>query len=185
MTKLSSAEYEFIELLKNISYDTLFKLGNNSGEKSYQLLLEENIRIHNYKVMKEDVFQAQYTDIQGNPVRLGHNTSFRTDLEIPSLKLLLELKQSSSGNTKEIHMTQLYNYMVHRCDIDIGAVVNFISKDKEHNNPFVEITVVKKTGETRQYGTQIYPHLYKFKTFQTEEIPPLSCLLYTSDAADE
>jgi hypothetical protein len=171
---LTVEEIDFFKECLVLSYDTLFKIGPNQKEHYYQLLLEENLRVNGYRVIKEKTFQCTYSDINNEPCQLGHGTNFRTDLEIGKLGLLLELKQSSSPST-DTHMSQLRSYMIHRDDIRIGAVVNFISKEtKTNSNAYVEITIIKKTGNMTSYGNIQRPQLFQCKPLKTDEIPAIS-----------
>ena len=116
------------------------------GEKFYQHILIANLKACGYKnVVYEDLFTYGFTDMYGNPIRVGHGMNARTDIELPDMNVLLELK-ASTKETKQENFAQCRNYLIHRPDVKVGVVINFISKETEKSKPYTQIDVMIKTG---------------------------------------
>jgi hypothetical protein len=144
-------------------------------EKFYQHILIANLYACGYKnIIYEDVFTYNFTDMHGNPVRVGHGMNARTDVELLDLNVILELK-SSSGPTKQENFAQCRNYLIHRPDVQVGIVINFISKETNDSSPYTQIDVMMKTGNmiTVKPGHDL-PEFYEFATKYTELQPYIS-----------
>lgn len=137
---------KFIECLKDVCYWTQLTVGPHMAEKFYQHMLIANLKVCGYEnTVYEDVFSYKFEDMTGKVIRIGHGMNARTDVELPDLKIILELK-SSSTCTKAEHIAQCRNYLIHRPDLNMGIVINFISKESADSCPYVQIDVLVKTG---------------------------------------
>jgi hypothetical protein len=142
-TPMSEEQSKFIECLKDVCYWTQLTVGPHMAEKFYQHMLIANLKVCGYEnTVYEDVFSYKFEDMTGRVIRIGHGMNARTDVELPDLQILLELKSSITG-TKAEHIAQCRNYLINRTDLNMGIVVNFISKD---SCPYVQIDILVKTG---------------------------------------
>jgi len=129
---------------------------------------------HNTKTQK--IVPYKYTMPNGEVEELGHGMHMRTDIEIPSLKCVLELKVSTAS-TKREHMEQLRTYLEQREDLEIGFVVNFITKDDKKHKPVVQIDILKKKRnedgelETVLFGTIVKHRFNQYGPYFSEEVP--------------
>ena len=175
MNTLTEQQIKLINSLTEICYWTQLKVGPHMTEKFYQHILIANLYACGYKnIIYEDVFTYNFTDMHGNPVRVGHGMNARTDVELLDLNVLLELK-SSSGPTKQENFAQCRNYLIHRPDVQVGIVINFISKETNDSSPYTQIDVMMKTGNmiTIKPGHDL-PEFYEFATKYTELQPSIS-----------
>ena len=173
---LSDAEMKFIECLKDTCYWTQLTVGPYMAEKFYQHMLIANLNVSGYaNIVYEDVFSYTFKDMQGKVIRIGHGMNARTDVELPDLKVLLELK-SSNAPTKAEHIAQCRNYLIHRHDLNMGIVINFISKESSESCPYVQIDVIVKSGKTIQIeGTSFeLPQFIQLSSINTKLQPCLS-----------
>tara|TARA_Y200000002_G_scaffold380839_1_gene393304 strand:- start:49 stop:591 length:543 start_codon:yes stop_codon:yes gene_type:complete len=146
---MSQEQNNFLETIKGICDDILYKNGPFLKEGIYQEILHHELSILHLIPKREVVFSSYFIDSIGNQIFIGNSHSLRTDIEIPSKKCILELK-SSSNDTKEENIWQLRNYLEQRPDIDYGIVINFVSKfgKKEDNCPYVQYDLLSKTDQT-------------------------------------
>ena len=175
MNTLTDQQIKLINSLTEICYWTQLKVGPHMTEKFYQHILIANLYVCGYKnIIYEDVFTYNFTDMHGNPVRVGHGMNARTDVELLDLNVILELK-ASSGPTKQENFAQCRNYLIHRPDVQIGIVINFISKETNDSSPYTQIDVMMKTGNmiTIKPGHDL-PEFYEFATKYTELQPSIS-----------
>ena len=91
--------------------------------------------------IKERVFSMSFKDSENDDVFIGDNQSLRSDIELPTLNAILELK-SSNNVTKEEHIWQLRNYLDQRKDMKWGIVINFISKFTRNSQPYVQCDII-------------------------------------------
>ena len=77
---------------------------------------------------------------------IGNNQGARTDIELPQLNCIIEMK-ATNNITKEEVFWQLRNYLEQRDDRDWGIIVNFVSKKigKGLKGPRVELFMMIKT----------------------------------------
>ena len=184
MNSLTEQQTKLINQLAELCYWTQLKVGPHMGEKFYQHILIANLKACGYNnVVYEDLFTYGFTDMYGNPIRVGHGMNARTDIELPDMNVLLELK-ASTKETKQEHFAQCRNYLIHRTDIKVGIVINFISKETKKSNPYTQIDVMIKTGrniEIPLFGShglsasahQI-PEFHDLPTIYTELQPAIS-----------
>lgn len=184
MNSLTEQQTKLINQLAELCYWTQLKVGPHMGEKFYQHILIANLKACGYKnVVYEDLFTYGFTDMYGNPIRVGHGMNARTDIELPDMNVLLELKASTKG-TKQENFAQCRNYLIHRPDVNVGVVINFISKETEKSKPYTQIDVMIKTGrniEIPLFGShglsasahQI-PEFHDLPTIYTELQPAIS-----------
>jgi len=136
------------------------------AEKFYQHMLIANLKVCGYEnTVYEEVFSYKFEDMNGNIIRIGHGMNARTDVELPDLKMLLELK-SSNTLTKAEHIAQCRNYLIQRPDLTMGVVINFISKESVDSCPYVQMDVLVKTGNFITIAG-------KFKLPQFKQIGPI------------
>jgi len=178
---LSAAQRNFLQELPELCYDTQLKVGSHMEEKFYQHVLIANLRAKGIESVYEDVFTYQFTNIHGNLIRIGHGMNARTDIELCDLNMILELKKSNAA-TKAEHLSQCRNYLIHRDDITIGVVINFISKESNDSGPYTQIDVMQKTGKMIELSsTYRVPELLAYKTINTRTVPPLSTYVISND----
>lgn len=175
MNTLTESQTKLTNKLIELCYWTQLKVGPHMTEKFYQHILIANLQASGYKnIVYEDVFTYKFSDMYGNPVRVGHGMNARTDIELPDLKVLLELK-AGSGPTKQENFAQCRNYLIHRPDVQVGIVINFISKETNESSPYTQIDVMMKTGDiiTVKPGYEL-PEFYELATMYTELQPAIS-----------
>ena len=180
---LSVAEMEFIECLKETCYWTQLTVGPYMAEKFYQHMLIANLKVNGYEnIVYEDVFSYKFEDMNGKVTRIGHGMNARTDVELPDLKVLLELK-SSNAATKAEHIAQCRNYLIHRNDLHIGIVINFISKESAESCPYVQIDVIVKSGKTIKIADTNFelPQFIQYPPLCTKLQPCLSEFVVKED----
>jgi len=173
---LSDHELEFIECLKTTCYWTQLTVGPHMAEKFYQHMLIANLKASGHEnIVYEDVFSYKFEDMNGKVVRIGHGMNARTDVELPDLKILLELK-SSNTPTKAEHIAQCRNYLIHRTDLNMGIVINFISKETAESCPYVQLDVIVKTGKSIQIAGTTFelPQFIQYPPIYTKLQPCLS-----------
>ena len=164
---MNKEQSEFIECLKETCYWTQLTVGPHMAEKFYQHMLIANLKVSGYEnIVYEDVFSYKFEDMKGNVIRVGHGMNARTDVELPDLKILLELKAGNTP-TKSEHIAQCRNYLIHRTDLNMGIVINFISKETADSCPYVQIDVISKTGKFIALGGTT------FKVPQFKQFPPI------------
>ncbi len=139
---------EITKQICSICEGILLRVGPYLKEGLYQDLLVHELVLKGFNPLRENVFGMNYTDSLGNEVRIGNNQSLRTDIELQSLKSILELK-SSGGSTKEENIWQLRNYLEQRSDMNWGIVINFISKfgGRDFNSPKIQCDLLYKITE--------------------------------------
>jgi hypothetical protein len=178
---LSVQQRDFLKQLPELCYDTQLKVGSHMEEKFYQHVLIANLRAIGVDSVYEDVFTYQFTNIHGNLIRIGHGMNARTDIELCNLGMILELKKSNAA-TKAEHFSQCRNYLIHRDDISIGVVINFISKESNDSGPYTQIDVMQKTGKMIELSpTYSIPEFIAYKTILTKTVPPLSTYVISND----
>ena len=173
---MNKAQSKFIECLKETCYWTQLTVGPHMAEKFYQHMLIANLKVSGYEnIVYEDVFSYKFEDMNGKVIRVGHGMNARTDVELPDLKILLELKAGSTI-TKAEHIAQCRNYLIHRPDLNMGVVINFISKETADSCPYVQIDVICKTGKmVKLAGTKFtLPQFQQFSPIQTKLQPCLA-----------
>ena len=112
------------------TYFSLNPLNPNVTEDNYQELLRENLSlILNERIHSEISVQKSTCNIFGEIVSLK-NKSERYDLTIPSLNVLLELK--NLVELDEYCQHQLLNYLDHS-DYTYGILVNFAKPNKKRD----------------------------------------------------
>jgi hypothetical protein len=184
MNSLTEQQTTLINQLAELCYWTQLKVGPHMGEKFYQHILIANLKACGYKnVVYEDLFTYGFTDMYGNPTRVGHGMNARTDIELPDMNVLLELKASTKG-TKQENFAQCRNYLIHRPDVNVGVVINFISKETEKSKPYTQIDVMIKTGHVIDIplfgshglstNTHHIPEFHDLPTIYTELQPTIS-----------
>lgn len=82
-------------------------------------------------------------DSVGGHVTIGNGQSLRSDIELPKLGCILELK-STSHSIKDEYTWQLRNYLEQRSDCQWGVVINFISKFGVKTSPTVQCQLLYK-----------------------------------------
>ena len=136
----------------------MFTAGPYLKEGIYQDLLLHELRLKGLDPSREMVFNYKFSDSNGKDVIIGNNQFLRSDIELPALNGILELK-SSGAATKDDNIWQLRNYLEQRADRNWGLVINFISKFGTRTSPHVQCNLLVKSGKT-----------YSFKTSNQEEI---------------
>ena len=137
---------KIIEISKYLTFtceNILFRNGPFLKEGIYQNLLIHELQMNNIPTYRELVFGYKLTDSHGNNVAIGDGHSLRSDIEIPILSGILELK-SSSSTTKYENIWQLRNYLENRKDRSWGAVINFISTSGKKSLSHIETTLLVK-----------------------------------------
>jgi hypothetical protein len=93
----------------------------------------------------------------------------RTDIDLPDLKCILELKQSTS-HIKDEHIWQLRNYLEQRPDYSSGIIINFINKFTSSTTPTIECKLLVKTENYIEWKTSKEKpiKIRKYKTWTIE-----------------
>ena len=132
---------QFTEKIVAICDGILLRAGPYHKEGLYQTLLIHELAKLGIPTTRERVFNMVFKDSEGKDVFVGDNQSLRTDIELPTLKGILELK-SSGNSTKDENIWQLRNYLEQRDDMTWGIVINFISKFGTRTSPKVQCDLV-------------------------------------------
>lgn len=132
---------EFAKQITEISYGILYRAGPYHKEGLYQTLLIHELAKRKFKTIRERVLNMTFTDSDGDEVFIGDNQSLRTDIELPDLRGILELK-STNAATKEENIWQLKHYLHQRKDIQWGLLINFISKFGKNSYPHVQVDIL-------------------------------------------
>lgn len=117
------------------------RAGPYHKEGLYQTLLIHELNKLGLQTTRERVFNMIFKDSDGNDIFVGDNQSLRTDIELPTLNGILELK-ASNNSTKDENIWQLRNYLDQRGDMNWGIVINFISKFGPRTSPKVQCDIV-------------------------------------------
>ena len=142
------------EILQN-TYFNLNPLNPNVTEDNYQELLRENLSlILNERIHSEISVQKSTHNIFGDIVLLK-NKSERYDLTIPSLKVLIELK--NLVELDEYCQHQLLHYLDHS-NYTYGFLVNFAKPNKKQDYK-VTCKIYLKGPEVT--NTDIHGYTYK------------------------
>ena len=107
---------QFTEKIVAICDGILLRAGPYHKEGLYQTLLIHELVKLGIPTTRERVFNMVFKDSEGKDVFVGDNQSLRTDIELPTLKGILELK-SSGNSTKDENIWQLRNYLEQRDDM--------------------------------------------------------------------
>jgi hypothetical protein len=185
MTQLTHEQLTFISELPNIVYATQLAVGNHMKEEYYQRLLHINfIRkgfTANHTSVLENCVVYKLKNIEGEDVLLGNSIHGRTDIELTNLSMILEVKATSSA-TKPEHISQCRNYLISRDDVNIGIVVNFITKETRDVSPYTQIDVMYKTGKiVKITDTYSIPQFKQTSTVYTKQLPSLCEYVVTDD----
>lgn len=104
---------DFTQIICDICFGILTRAGPFLKENIYQELLIHELELLNHKTVREFVFSFNFQDSLNQQMIIGNNHSMRSDIEIPAIPLIIELK-SSPTCTKHEHLWQLRNYLIHR-----------------------------------------------------------------------
>lgn len=134
---------EYCKKIVQICDGIQLRAGPYHKEGLYQTLLIHELNKLGYQTTRERVFNMTFKDSEGNDIFVGDNQSLRTDIELPTLSGILELK-ASNNFTKEENIWQLRNYLDQRKDMSWGIVINFISifNNKKLVSPKVQCDIV-------------------------------------------
>lgn len=141
---------EFSHYLTNLCESILLKHGPFLKEGVYQDILVYELQSNHIKTARELVFPYQFIDCQNNPIFIGNCQSLRSDIELPNIKGILELKASSSA-IKDENIWQLRNYLENRPDRNWGLVINFMSKFNQNSSSKVQVTLLIKTASNMSF----------------------------------
>ena len=135
------------DILPKMLYCTQNTVGAYMDEKCYQSVMIRNLEVCGFAddIVYEGVFDYWFKDMNNKRFKVGNGINARTDIEIQGLRVLFELKSSTSATTDK-QVAQCRNYMNHREDIDIGYVVNFISKG-DNQGSYTQLDTLIKTNE--------------------------------------
>lgn len=139
---------EFSQFIINTCETILFRCGPFLKEGIYQDILVNELQNNFITTSREMVFPYQFWDTQNNPIYIGNSQSLRTDIELPTLGGILELKSGGSV-TKPDNIFQLRNYLENRPDISWGILVNFISRFTQKASCKVTCTILIKGDESQ------------------------------------
>lgn len=141
----------FLLALKEICEIIQHSAGLYHKEGLYQDMVIKYLRRwynRDCEYLRETVFPWKFMNPDGtDKFIIGNNQGARTDIELPQLKCIIEMK-ATNNITKEEVFWQLRNYLEQRDDRDWGIIVNFISKKigKGVNGPRVELFMMIKTN---------------------------------------
>lgn len=149
-TILSANEIlELSKFITNTCESILFRCGPYLKEGVYQDILVNELQSNSINTSREMVFPYQFRDGFDNPIYLGNSQSLRSDIELPNLLGILELKSSGSA-TKPENIFQLRNYLENRPDRSWGLLINFISKFTQNSSCKVTCTLLVKGDENQK-----------------------------------
>lgn len=178
----------------HICENILFTTGPFLKEGIYQDILIHELNLKNIQTTRELVFNYKVKDSMGEEIIIGNNQSLRTDIELPKLGGILELK-SSGANTKDENISQLRNYLENRNDRYWGLVINFISKVGVRTSSKVQCSLLVKANYvnpditplevTTSIGDIININKYYTENFYSLEYPNNSEILLTFEVEDE
>ena len=158
----------------------MFTAGPFLKEGIYQDLLVHELRLKGLDPSREMVFNYKFLDSNSNDIIIGNNQFLRSDIELPPLKGILELK-SSGAATKDDNIWQLRNYLEQRSDRNWGLVINFISKFGARTSPHVQCDLLVKSGKTYSLtttnGESIITNQYFSDRFCSKNYAELSHIL--------
>ena len=180
---------EFSHYLTDLCESILFKHGPFLKEGVYQDILVHELQSNHINTARELVFPYQFTDRQNNPIFIGNCQSLRSDIELPNIKGILELK-SSSSSIKDENIWQLRNYLENRPDRNWGVVINFMSKFNQNSNSKVQITLLIKTPSNMDITVQssssqnIPISRYYKQDFESREYPSANNLFLPLEIND-
>jgi len=132
---------QLLHKITTICDGIMLRAGPFHKEGLYQSLLIHELTKKGFTTTRERVFNMVFKDSEGKNVYIGDNQSLRTDVELPELGGILELK-SSGSSTKEENIWQLRNYLEQRKDCYWGIVINFISKFGTRTAPKIQCDLV-------------------------------------------
>lgn len=180
MSKFTPDQEKLHSDLRRILYCTQNAVGPYMDEKVYQLMMIQNLGLCGYSdILYEGLFAYKFKDMNNHLFQVGHGINARTDIEIPALNVLFELKSSTSATTDK-HIAQCRNYMNHREDINVGYVINFISKGDNHGC-YTQIDTLMKTTERKVSEVRVDIGVYddsviKYIRLPTEVSAEQACL---------
>ena len=153
----------------------LFTNGPFLKEGIYQDLLCHELNLLGITNSREYVFPYQMNDSVGGHVTIGNGQSLRSDIELPKLGCILELK-STSHSIKDEYTWQLRNYLEQRSDCQWGVVINFISKFGVKTSPTVQCQLLYKddgyvTVEGLKSNKRLKIRKYKSYKVESESYP--------------
>ena len=143
---------KFTQDICYICENILGNCGPYLKETIYQELLIHELNKQNIKATRENVIPYIFKDCDGNDVTIGNNHFMRTDIDLPDIKCILELKQSTSP-IKDEHTWQLINYLEQRNDYYWGIIINFINKFGPSTSPTVQCKLLVKTENFVEWKT--------------------------------
>lgn len=141
----------FLLALKEICEIIQHSAGLYHKEGLYQDMVIKYLRSwynRDFEYLRETVFPWKFMNPDGtDKFIIGNNQGARTDIELPQLNCIIEMK-ATNNITKEEVFWQLRNYLEQRDDRDWGIIVNFVSKKigKGLVGPRVELFMMIKTN---------------------------------------
>ena len=157
--------------LRTICRTILLNAGLYQKEGIYQDLLIRELNIIGHTTIRERVFNCTFKDSIGSDIRIGNNQCFRSDIELPDIKGILELKASNSDASME-NIWQLRNYLNQRPELRWGILINFISKCSPRCRPKIECIMLYRISDsdTNNYCKKtLYSEEYLPEQFNFEE----------------
>ena len=173
--EIFNSEIDVLEITKNIC-DICENIMGNCGpflkETIYQELLIHELNKQNIKATRENVIPYIFKDCNGMNVTIGNNHFMRTDIDLPNIRGILELKQTTSS-IKDEHTWQLKNYLEQRPQYYWGIIINFISKFGPSTTPIVQCKLLVKTNNYSNLETSNKRQIKirKYKTLTIESKP--------------
>tara|TARA_B100001142_G_C14311559_1_gene646816 strand:+ start:88 stop:681 length:594 start_codon:yes stop_codon:yes gene_type:complete len=163
---------KFTQDICHICENILGNCGPFLKETIYQELLIHELNKQNIKATRENVIPYIFKDCDGNDVTIGNNHFMRTDIDLPDIRCILELKQSTSP-IKDEHIWQLRNYLEQRPQYYWGIIINFINKFGPSTTPTVQCKLLVKTENYVDLETsnERQIKIKKYKTWSIESKP--------------
>ena len=170
-----NSETDVITFTRDICHICENILGNCGPflkETIYQELLIHELNKNNIKTTRENVIPYVFKDCDGIDVSIGNNHFMRTDIDLPDIRCILELKQSTSP-IKDEHIWQLRNYLEQRTDYYWGIIINFVNKFGPSTRPTVQCKLLVKTENYVDLETsnERQIKIKKYKTWSIESKP--------------
>ena len=163
---------KFTQNICDICENILGNCGPFLKETIYQEILIHELNKQDIKTRRETVIPYIFNDCDGCKIQLGNNHFMRTDIDLPDIKCILELKQSTSP-MKDEHTWQLRNYLEQRTDYYWGIIINFINKFGPSTTPIVQCKLLVKTNNYVDLKTsnETQIKIRKYKTLTIESKP--------------
>ena len=163
-------------VLMPLAQSVLASLGPGHCEGTYQAALVHNLCASGYTVGVETALPLYFTDCKGVRTQVGGNHSLRTDIMLPGMQCVVELK-STAKETQLSHCKQALRYMLNTTDaFQTFVVLNFISPADATTTPSVQMDVLVRSSTDATKAAHFGPFTgvagSSYNAHVTEGLPP-------------